>query len=134
MYGIGAANNHEKLMELHRSQGVPERSVGFSTLEQTMNVILDEIAHHRAEEDCPACRAQEIIERALLPAAAAWESNESLPRFSFALHGAAGLLGMMLEEGLSRQDIAPALSTVLDDIERQIIEKRVLGGPTQGSA
>ena len=99
-----------------------------------MNVILDGISHHSAEEDCQVCRAQEFIKRALLPAAAAWELNESLPRYSFALHGAAGLLGVMLEEGLSRQDIEAALSTVLDDIERQKIENGVLDGPTQGSA
>ncbi len=99
-----------------------------------MKVILDEITHHSAEENCPVCRAQEIIERALLPAAIAWELNESLPRFSFALHGAAGLLGVMLKDGLSRQDIEAALNTVLDDMERQIIENGVLGGPTKGSA
>ncbi len=99
-----------------------------------MNFILDEIAQHSINEDCPVCRAQEIIERALLPATAAWESNESLPRFSIALHGAAALLGVMLKEGRSRQDIESALSTVLDEFERQVIENGALGGPTQGSA
>ncbi len=99
-----------------------------------MSVKFDELTHHDNSDDCPVCKAQEIVEKALIPAAAAWELNDDLPRFSIALQGAAGLLGVMLAEGLSRQDIEAALSTVLDDIENQIIETSVLGGPTQGSA
>ncbi len=99
-----------------------------------MSVRFDELTHHNDSDDCPVCGAQEIVARALIPAAAAWESNDELPRFSIALHGAAGLLGVMLAEGLPRQDIEAALGTVLDDIERQIIENGALGGPTQGSA
>jgi hypothetical protein len=39
---------------------------------------------------------------ALLPAAAAWEMRSELPRMSIALHGAAGLLSALLEEGVPR--------------------------------
>ncbi len=99
-----------------------------------MSVNFDELTHHDNSDECPVCRAQEIVGRALIPAAAAWESNDDLPSFSIALHGAAGLLGVMLAEGLPRQDIEAALGTVLDDIESQINEAGVLGGPTQGSA
>ncbi len=99
-----------------------------------MSVRFDELTHHNDSDDCPVCGAQEIVARALIPAAAAWESNDELPRFSIALHGAAGLLGVMLAEGLPRDDIEAALSTVLDEIESQINENGVLGGPTQGSA
>ena len=99
-----------------------------------MSVNFEELTHHDNSDDCPVCIAQEIVARALIPAAAAWELNDDLPRFSVALHGAAGLLGVMLEEGLSREDIEAALSTVLDDIESQITEHAALGGPTQGSA
>ncbi len=99
-----------------------------------MSVNFDELTHHNNSEECPVCGAQEIVDRALIPAAAALESNDDLPRFSIALHGAAGLLGVMLAEGLPRGDIEAALSTVLDDIESQINETGVLGGPTQGSA
>ena len=100
----------------------------------SMSVNIDELTHHDESDECPVCRAQEIVGMALVPAAAAWESNDDLPRFSVALHGAAGLLGVMLAEGLPRDDIEAALSTVLDDIESQINENGVLGGPTQGSA
>ena len=99
-----------------------------------MSVNFDELTHHDNSDDCPVCGAQEIVATALLPAAGAWELNDDLPRFSIALHGAAGLLGVMLAEGIPRQDIEAALGTVLDDIESQIIENGALGGPTQGSA
>ena len=99
-----------------------------------MSVRFDELTHHNDSDDCPVCGAQEIVARALIPAAAAWESNDELPRFSIALHGAAGLLGVMLAEGIPRQDIEAALGTILDDIESHIIENGALGGPTQGSA
>ncbi len=46
---------------------------------------------------------------ALMPAAAAWEVNDELLRLSVALHGAAELLGVILEEGVPRQDIGAAL-------------------------
>ena len=74
------------------------------------------------------------VASALVPAASAWEANEELPRFSVALHGAAALLGVMLEEGISREDIESALGRLLDDIEQRIVEDQVMGGPPQGSA
>ena len=87
---------------------------------------LDEIIHHDQTDDCPVCRAQSFVDHALIPAVAAWELNNELPRFSLALHGAAALLGIMLEESVSRDN--------LDDIERQIAETETMGGPPQGRA
>ncbi len=101
---------------------------------QKPRVDFDEIVTHTAADDCPACRAQELTMVALLPAAAAWEANSELPSFSMALHGAAGLLGSMLEEGIARDEIEAALSQLRDDIEVQIDEHSALGGPTQGNA
>jgi len=83
---------------------------------------LDELVHHDQTDDCPVCRAQNFVDLALIPAVAAWELNNELPRFSLALHGAAALLGVMLEEGVTREDVDAALSELLDDIERQIAE------------
>lgn len=97
-------------------------------------VDFDEIINHTSADDCTACRAQELAIVALLPAVAAWEVNSELPRFSISMHGAASLLGTMLEDGISRDDIETALSHLLDDIEAQIAEHRMLGGPTQGNA
>ena len=71
---------------------------------------------------------------ALIPAAAAWELANELPRFSIALHGAASLLGVMMEEGVSRRDLETTLSELLDEIEAGIKEDEVMGGPPQGSA
>jgi len=95
---------------------------------------LDELLHHDETDDCPVCRAQSFVDHALIPAVAAWELNSDLPRFSLALHGAASLLGIMLEEGVTRDDIDAAISQLLDDIERQIAEIETMGGPPQGSA
>jgi hypothetical protein len=95
---------------------------------------LEEIITHDNTEDCVACRAQDIISQALLPAAAAWEATAGLPQFSLALHGAAGLLGTMLAEGVGRDEVENALFRLLDDIEGQIAEDRMIGGPTQGTA
>ena len=99
-----------------------------------MTVDLAPLVDHDLSEDCPVCKAQNIVQVALLPAAAAWESNNELPRFSVALHGAAELLGAMLEEGVERSDIEAALSRLLDDIEQRIVEDQVMGGSPQGSA
>ncbi len=101
---------------------------------QNPKVDFGEIITHTATDDCPACRSQELTIVALLPATAAWEANSELPQFSMALHGAAGLLGSMLEEGIARDEIENALSQLLDDIEAQIAEHSALGGPTQGNA
>jgi len=95
---------------------------------------LEEIITHDNTEDCIACRAQDIVAQILVPAAAAWEATSALPHFSLALHGAAGLLGTMLAEGVAREEIEAALSSLLDDIEGQIAEDRMIGGPTQGTA
>jgi len=70
----------------------------------------------------------------LVPAAAAWEASEELPRYSVALHGAAELLGVMLEEGIAREQIDATLAKLLDDIERGVGEDDVMDGPAQGSA
>ncbi len=95
---------------------------------------LDELSEHDASENCPVCRAQQVVEGALVPATASWESHHELPRFALALHGAAGLLGVMLEDGIARDEIEAALSRALDDIEQQITEDRAMGGPPIGSA
>jgi hypothetical protein len=92
------------------------------------------IITHDETENCIPCRAQELTMVALVPAAAAWEMTSGLPRFSMALHGAAGLLGSMLEEGVAREDIEHALSHLLDDIEQQIAEDGALAGPALGNA
>jgi hypothetical protein len=94
----------------------------------------EDLTEHDATEDCPVCRAQQVVDGALVPAAASWEFHHELPRFSLALHGAAGLLGAMLEQDIPRDEIEAALSRVLDDIEQQIAEDKALGGPPMGSA
>jgi len=99
-----------------------------------MKIDLNELLEHDDTEDCPVCQAQSLVQAVLIPAAAAWELNNDLPRYSLALHGAAGLLGAMLEEGVPRVDVESALGKILDDIEMQIAENGALGGPTQGSA
>ena len=99
-----------------------------------MQVDFKELVSHDMSEECPICRAQELVETALVPAAAAWEMHNELPPFSMALHGAAGLLGAMLADRLPRDDMMAALNVILDDIEQQIAEGRALGGPTQGNA
>ena len=63
-----------------------------------------------------------------------WETRSELPRFSVALHGAAELLGVMLQEGVERQEVDAALGRLLDDIEQRISEDRVMGGPPRGNA
>ena len=92
------------------------------------------IIEHDMTDDCPACRAQDLVDMALLPAVSAWEQANELPRFSLALHGAAGLLGAMLQEGVSRDGMETALGTLLDDIESHIAENAAMGGPPQGTA
>ena len=99
-----------------------------------MSVDLKELTDHDHSDECPVCRAQDIVQSALLPAASAWEANDELPRFSVALQGAAELLGVMLEEGISREDIESVLGQLLDDIELRIAEDKALGGPPMGSA
>lgn len=99
-----------------------------------MTTDFAEIVTHDSTEDCVPCRARDVVVQALVPAAAAWEATAGLPRFSIALHGAAGLLGTMLQEGVPREDIEDALSGLLEEIESQIAEDRAMGGPPQGTA
>ena len=99
-----------------------------------MAIDLNTLIEHDASDDCPVCRAQNFVDLVLLPAAAAWELRSELPRLSVALHGAAGLLSALLEEGVPRDDVEAALSHLLDDIEQQMAEDKVMGGPTQGTA
>jgi hypothetical protein len=82
-----------------------------------MAVSLEEIVTHDSTEDCIACRARDFVAQIVVPAAEAWEMSTDLPRFSIALHGAAGLLGGILEAGVSREDI-----------EEQLTENRAMGG------
>ena len=66
--------------------------------------------------------------------AAAWEVDNGLPRFAVALHGAAELLGAMMQDGIPRETVESALAELLDEIELRIAEDGALGGPTQGTA
>ena len=99
-----------------------------------MALSLEEIVAHDNSEECIACRARDFVSQIVVPAAEAWETSTDLPRFSIALHGAAGLLGGMIGDGVSRDDIERALSRLLDEIEEQITEDRAMGGPPQGTA
>ncbi len=99
-----------------------------------MPIDLNTLTDHDMSDDCPVCRAQNLVDVALLPAASAWEMRSELPRLSIALHGAAGLLCALLEEGVPRDDVEAALSRLLDDYEQQIAEDEVMGGPPRGTA
>ena len=99
-----------------------------------MPIDLNALTEHDMSDNCPVCLAQELVDTVLLPAAAAWELRNELPRLSVALHGAAGLLSALLEEGVPRDEVEAALSRLLDDIEQQIAEDGVMGGPPQGTA
>lgn len=99
-----------------------------------MAVDLQQLTQHHMTDECPICHTQQMVRGALVPAAAAWEASEELPRYSVALHGAAELLGVMLEEGIAREQIDATLAKLLDDIERGVGEDDVMGGPAQGSA
>ena len=99
-----------------------------------MPIDLNAIIEHDMSDDCPVCRAQNLVDMTLLPAAAAWEVRNELPRMSVALHGAAGLLSALLEEGVPRDDVEAALSRLLDDYEQQIADDEAMGGPTHGTA
>jgi hypothetical protein len=99
-----------------------------------MTVDLLKLLEHDLGDDCPICHVQDIVEAALLPAAAAWELHNDLPRLSVALHGGARLLGVLLEEGLPRQEVERAVGVLLDEFEQQLTEHRAFGGPPQGTA
>src|ERR1019366_328716 len=98
-----------------------------------MSTRLEEILTHDDTEGCVACRSRDFAGEVLVPAVAAWEASSDLPRFALALHGAAGLLGAMLAEGVPRDEIDVALSRLLDEIESQVLEQGALAGPAQGS-
>ena len=100
----------------------------------TMTSVLDHLVEHDMSDDCLVCRAQEVVAIALMPAAAAWEVDNGLPRFAVALNGAAELLGALLQDGLAREAVEAALSGLLDEIELRIAEDGALGGPPQGTA
>jgi len=99
-----------------------------------MTSALDQLIEHDLSDDCLVCRTQDVVAMALMPAAAAWEVDNGLPRFSVALHGAAELLGAMLQDGIARETVEAMLAELLDEIELRIAEDGALGGPTQGSA
>lgn len=99
-----------------------------------MDINLEDLVQHDSSDDCPICRTQDLIGAALLPAAAAWEASNELPRFALALHGAVEFLGAMLAEGVSRDELDGIVARLLDDIEIRIAEDKVMGGPPQGSA
>ena len=99
-----------------------------------MKIDLEQLTQHDPGDECPVCRAQDLVMAALLPAASAWEINSELPRFSVALNGAAELLGVMIGEGIPREEVEGALSRLLDDIEVRIAEDDAMGGPPQGTA
>jgi len=99
-----------------------------------MTSVLDHLIEHDMSDDCLVCRAQDVVAMALMPAAAAWEVDNGLPRFSVAIHGAAELLGVLLQDGLAREAVEAALAGLLDEIELRIAEDGALGGPPQGTA
>ena len=92
------------------------------------------ILAHEYSDDCMVCRAQDVVAFSLVPAAAAWETANELPQYSVALNEAAQLLAAMIADGLSRSDVEEALKPHLGDLEAQIKEDGVFGGPTQGNA
>ena len=112
----------------------PSRLEINKAIGEIMDDQIKKLTQHDMSDDCPVCRTQDVVAMALMPATAAWEMANELPRFSLALQGAAGLLGAMLEEGIDRRDIEIAIGELLDDIESAIAEDQVMGGPPQGSA
>ena len=99
-----------------------------------MNPTFEKIITHDESDDCPVCRAQDIINFSLVPAVAAWEEAHQMPRHSLAVHGAASLMAFMIQNGVARDDIEKAVAYILDDYELQMAEDGLLGGPHQGTA
>jgi hypothetical protein len=95
-----------------------------------MKIDLKEMTEHDMGDDCPVCRTQAMVDMALLPATAAWEQQNQLPAMGLALHGAAGLLAAMLQEGVPRATLEQALGKLLDEYEQDA----AMGGPPQGHA
>jgi hypothetical protein len=98
-----------------------------------MPIDLKAIVTHDSTDSCVACRAQDIAAQVLVPAAEAWEASHGLPRHSVALHGAAELLGRLLQAGVDREELDQAMTTLLDDIEAQLADDATIG-PAQGNA
>ena len=99
-----------------------------------MHIKIDDLVSHDETDECPACRAQDIVSFMLVPAVAAWEHANQLPSHALSLHGAAALIGFMMQDGAKREDVERALGGLLDDMEEKIAEDRVFGGPPQGTA
>ena len=94
-----------------------------------MHNDLQKLLAHEYSDDCIVCRAQDVVEFSLVPAAPAWETANELPQYSVALNGAAQLLAAMIADGLSRNDVEEALKHLLNDLEAQIKKEGVFGGP-----
>jgi hypothetical protein len=99
-----------------------------------MNPTFEKIITHDDSDDCPVCRAQDIVAFSLVPAVAAWEEAHQMPRHSLSVHGAASLMAFMIQNGVARKDIEEAVAHILDEYEMQIAEEGLLGGPHQGTA
>lgn len=99
-----------------------------------MPIDLTDLTTHDSTDHCPVCHAEEIVGQILVPAVSAWEQSSGLPQFALALHGAVGLLGTLIAEGVSRDDLERTVSALLDEIERRIAEDKAMGGPPQGTA
>ncbi len=99
-----------------------------------MHIKIEDLVSHDETDECVVCRAQDIVSFMLVPAVAAWEHANQLPSHALSLHGAAALIGFMLQDGARREDVEHALAKLLDDMEQQIAEERVFGGPPQGTA
>ncbi len=99
-----------------------------------MRIDFEDLTTHDETEECTVCRAQDVVSFMLVPAVAAWEHANQLPQHSLSLHGAAALIGFMMQDGARREDIERALAGLVDDMEQQIAEERAFGGPAQGNA
>ena len=64
----------------------------------------------------------------------AYEEAHQMARYSLAVHGAASLMAIMIQNGVARKDIEEAVAHILDDYEMQMTEEGLLGGPHQGTA
>ncbi len=99
-----------------------------------MSTTFDKIITHDESDDCPVCRAQDIVNYSLVPAVAAWEEAYQMPSHSLAVHGAASLMAFMIQNGVAREDIEKAVAQILDDYEMQMAGEGLLSGPHQGTA
>ena len=70
-----------------------------------MSSDFDSLITHDQSDDCIACRAQDVVGYSLVPAVATWEESYRLPRHALALHGAAGLMAFMIQNGAARDEV-----------------------------